>query len=126
MNPILLIVGKETGELLLGLRGLAWLLATTIVLSGFALLLVGDTELSLLRPKVVLLVGQMAMTRFLGPGRLEERVGRTFGERPVLVPLPHPSGQSRWLNDQSNRDRLSHALAHVAELRSRFIARDSR
>lgn len=48
MNPILLIAGKETGELLLGLRGLAWLLATTIVLSGFALLLVGDTELSLL------------------------------------------------------------------------------
>jgi uracil-DNA glycosylase family 4 len=85
-----------------------------------------DTELSLLRPKVILLVGQMAMTRFLGPGRLEERVGRSFGEGPVLVPLPHPSGQSRWLNDQSNRDRLSRALAHVAELRGRFIARDSR
>jgi ABC-type transport system involved in multi-copper enzyme maturation permease subunit len=48
MNPILLIAGKETGELLLSLRGLAWLLATTVVLSAFGLLLVGDTELSLL------------------------------------------------------------------------------
>ena len=48
MSPILLIAGKETGELLLDLRGLAWLLAMTAVLSGFALLLVGDTELSLL------------------------------------------------------------------------------
>ena len=85
-----------------------------------------DAELILLRPKAILLVGQMAMTRFLGPGRLEERVGRTFGERPVLVPLPHPSGQSRWLNDQSNRERLSLALEHVAALRRRFVARDSR
>src|SRR5262249_56185842 len=48
MNPILLIAGKDTGELLLSLRGLAWLLATTVVLSAFGLLLVGDTELSLL------------------------------------------------------------------------------
>ena len=85
-----------------------------------------DAELILLRPKAILLVGQMAMTRFLGPGRLEERVGRTFGERPVLLPLPHPSGQSRWLNDQSNRERLSLALEHVAALRRRFVARDSR
>ena len=85
-----------------------------------------DAELLLLRPKVILLVGQMAMSRFLGPGRLEGRVGRTFGDRPVLVPLPHPSGQSRWLNDQSNQERLSLALEHVANLRTRFVVRDSR
>lgn len=48
MNPVLLIAGKESGELLLSLRGLAWLLVMVVVLSGFGLLLVGDTELSLL------------------------------------------------------------------------------
>ena len=48
MSPVLLIAGKESGELLLSLRGLAWLLAVAVVLSGFGLLLVGDTELSLL------------------------------------------------------------------------------
>lgn len=48
MTPILLIAGKESGELLLSLRGLAWLLAVAVVLSGFSLLLVVDTELSLL------------------------------------------------------------------------------
>jgi uracil-DNA glycosylase len=76
-----------------------------------------DAELRLLKPRVVLLVGQMAIARFLGPGSLEDRVGRRFGEKPVMVPLPHPSGQSRWLNAASNRDRLERALQIVSDLR---------
>jgi ABC-type transport system involved in multi-copper enzyme maturation permease subunit len=48
MNPSILIARKEAGELLLSARGLLWLLVMSGVLSGFALLLVGDTELSLL------------------------------------------------------------------------------
>jgi uracil-DNA glycosylase family 4 len=79
-----------------------------------------DDELRLLRPKVVLLVGQMAISRFLGPAPLEERVGRAFGTRPLMIPLPHPSGQSRWLNDPANRERLARALALVGEQRSKF------
>jgi uracil-DNA glycosylase len=77
-----------------------------------------DAELRILRPKVLILVGQLAIARFLGPGRLEDRVGRRFGERPVMVPLPHPSGQSRWLNDPANRERLGAALELVGQLRS--------
>jgi uracil-DNA glycosylase len=77
-----------------------------------------DAELRILKPKVLILVGQLAIARFLGPGRLEDRVGHRFGGRPVMVPLPHPSGQSRWLNDPANRDRLSGALALVDQLRS--------
>ncbi|HYM67861.1 MAG TPA: uracil-DNA glycosylase family protein [Patescibacteria group bacterium] len=76
-----------------------------------------ETELALLKPKVLILVGQLAISRFLGPGRLEDRVGRRFGESPVLVPLPHPSGQSRWLNDPANRERLASALQIVSQLR---------
>jgi uracil-DNA glycosylase family 4 len=76
-----------------------------------------DAELRILKPKVLLLVGQLAIARFLGPGRLEDRVGHSFGERPVMVPLPHPSGQSRWLNDPGNRERLAAALRLVAQLR---------
>jgi ABC-type transport system involved in multi-copper enzyme maturation permease subunit len=48
MNPVILIARKEAGELLLSQRGLAWLMAMAIALSGFALLLVSNTELSLL------------------------------------------------------------------------------
>lgn len=43
-----LIARKEAGELLLTLRGLTWLTAIAVALSVFGLLLVGNTELSLL------------------------------------------------------------------------------
>jgi uracil-DNA glycosylase len=72
----------------------------------------------MLRPKVLILVGQMAINRFLGPGSLELRVGMRFGDGPVMVPLPHPSGTSRWLNEPVNRERLANALAIIGDLRS--------
>lgn len=76
-----------------------------------------DAELGLLQPEVIIPVGQMAIARFLGPGSLEERVGRSFGEHPAIVPLPHPSGQSRWLNQQASRERLEAGLNLLSELR---------
>src|SRR5205823_3320963 len=79
-----------------------------------------DAELRMLRPRVLIPVGQLAIVRFLGHGSLESRVGKKFGERPVMVPLPHPSGQSRWLNDPENRERLTHALALISQLRRRL------
>ena len=84
-----------------------------------------EAELDLLRPRVVLAVGQLAITRFLGPGSLEERVGLQFGQEPVVIPLPHPSGQSRWLNTPANRERLERALALVSEWRERCATRTS-
>lgn len=45
---VTLLARKKAGELLLGGRGVAWLLAVSTALSAFALLLVSDTELSLL------------------------------------------------------------------------------
>ena len=73
-----------------------------------------DAELALVRPRVVLLVGTLAIERFWGKVPLSEVVGksRVDGER-VLIPLPHPSGASRWLNDAENRERLARALAVV-------------
>ena len=79
-----------------------------------------DGELKLLKPSVILLVGQLAISRFLGPAPLEERVGKSFGKNPVMIPLPHPSGQSRWLNSPANRERLATALALIAEQRAKF------
>lgn len=76
-----------------------------------------DAELRSLKPTVLIPVGQMAINRFLGAGSLEARIGNRFGERPVVVPLPHPSGTSRWLNDPANRERLSAALALISQLR---------
>lgn len=81
-----------------------------------------DEELEILEPRVMILVGQMAIARFLGPGPLEARVGNTFGKQPVMVPLPHPSGQSRWLNDPANRRRLERALELLARIRADVLA----
>jgi uracil-DNA glycosylase len=81
-----------------------------------------EEELKLLRPAAVIAVGQLAIARFLGPGRLEERVGRVFGEGPPVLPLPHPSGQSRWLNDPANRERLERALGLLSKLREAAAA----
>jgi len=80
-----------------------------------------DTELRLLEPRVIILVGQMAITRFLGAGSLEDRVGKSFGKDPKMVPLPHPSGQSRWLNEAINRERLSRALRLIGRLREKHL-----
>src|SRR5688572_25263220 len=73
-----------------------------------------EAELALVRPRVILLVGTLAIERFWGRLPLSEVVGksRIDGER-VLIPLPHPSGASRWLNDSQNRLRLRRALRLV-------------
>ena len=73
-----------------------------------------DAELALVRPRVVLLVGTLAIERYWGRAPLSDVVGRSRvdGER-VLIPLPHPSGASRWLNDSGHRALLRRALRGV-------------
>jgi uracil-DNA glycosylase family 4 len=70
-----------------------------------------DAELALLRPRIVLLVGQLAIERFWAKAPLDAVIGRSRreGDR-VLIPLPHPSGASRWLNQPANRALLDRAL----------------
>ena len=80
-------------------------------------------ELDLVRPQAILLVGGMAITAFLGPQRLEEIIG-TYTERHgvYLLPLPHPSGVSRWLNDPAHAALVDRALAHLARWRAAWEA----
>lgn len=68
-------------------------------------------EIAIVRPRIVLLVGQLAIGRFWGRGPLAMTIGRSRrdGDR-VLIPLPHPSGASRWLNRPANRALLHRAL----------------
>ncbi len=73
-----------------------------------------EQEMALVRPRVVLLVGALAIERLWGRVPLQDAVGhvRRDGER-VLIPFPHPSGASRWLNEPRNRALLNRALAIV-------------
>jgi uracil-DNA glycosylase len=73
-----------------------------------------DDELSLLRPALVVTVGLPAAAQLLGVRRLTDAVGKSYLlDDAVVVPLPHPSGASGWLNDDVNRKRLGKALTHV-------------
>lgn len=76
-------------------------------------------ELDLVRPHVILPVGGMAIAAFLGPQRLEDVIGEAFERNGVLlIPLPHPSGVSRWLNDAAHQQLLARALERLAEWRA--------
>ncbi len=91
-----------------------------------------DRQLALLEPDILILVGGLAHERFL-PGRpLDALVGRLFdrsgrevgsrsGARPLLVPLPHPSGASRWLNAVGNRALLDRALRRLRPIVRRLL-----
>jgi uracil-DNA glycosylase family 4 len=73
-----------------------------------------EWELRLLRPELIVAVGGLAIRRVLGRRALDECIGSTFEYAgAVVVPLPHPSGVSRWLNAPANRARLDEAIAQI-------------
>ena len=73
-----------------------------------------DWELRLLRPRLVVPVGGLAISRLLGLRDLAAAIGQTFElDGAVAVPLPHPSGVSRWLNEPANRARVETAVALI-------------
>jgi uracil-DNA glycosylase len=86
-----------------------------------------DRQLALIRPELLILVGGLSHERFLSGQPLDSLVGRLFDlegkevrrdnrARPLLVPLPHPSGASRWLNLPENRALLDQALRRLRPL----------
>ena len=89
-----------------------------------------EDELAHVQPAVILLLGTLAIDHFLGAARLDDVVGRVFGpehvRRPLwpghegvhLLPLPHSSGVSRWLNDAGHQELLAQALRALGRLRT--------
>jgi len=69
-------------------------------------------ELELLRPRLIVTVGGLALRRLLGLPALTPCVGKRYDLKGTpVVPLPHPSGASGWLNDPANREQLAKATA---------------
>jgi uracil-DNA glycosylase len=75
-----------------------------------------EWELRLLRPSLIITVGGLALRRLLGERSLTDCIGVRFElASATVVPLPHPSGASGWLNVPANRDRLATALELVRD-----------
>ena len=73
-----------------------------------------EWELRLLRPELIVTVGGLALRRLLGETNLTRSVGARFElDGATVLPLPHPSGASGWLNRPANRERLGQALEYV-------------
>jgi uracil-DNA glycosylase len=91
-----------------------------------------DDELVLIRPRVLIPVGRLAIERFLPRLSLEELIGREHeiehaGGKSIAIPLPHPSGASSWIHQGGHGALLSRALTHIGKrLRELGIVKSER
>jgi uracil-DNA glycosylase len=78
-------------------------------------------ELAILQPKLIVPVGGLAIKRLLGITGLASCIGCSFElEGAEVIPLPHPSGASGWLNLPANRRLTERAAVLVREAVARF------
>ena len=81
-----------------------------------------EQELEILRPRLIIPVGRLAIEQLLGPGDLKELIGKCHRrDGRDLIPLPHPSGASTWYKmppgDRLTKKALALIAAHPAWLR---------
>ena len=78
-----------------------------------------DEEIEILRPRLIIPVGRLAIARFIECTRLEKVIGRKFRVRRAghtfdLIPLPHPSGASPWHKISPGKQLTERAMRQVA------------
>jgi uracil-DNA glycosylase len=74
-----------------------------------------EEEIQLLRPRLILPVGKLAITQFIPLGKLDSVIGQVHrvhldGLTSDLIPLPHPSGASTWHRTEPGKQLLHSAL----------------
>jgi uracil-DNA glycosylase len=79
-----------------------------------------EAELRIIRPRLLIPVGRLAIENFLPPLALSELIGTRHvidhvGGRSVVIPLPHPSGASSWIHQDDHRLLVDKALALIGE-----------
>lgn len=79
-----------------------------------------DREIALLKPKLVVPVGKLAIVQFIDAEKLSDVVGNRIpidraGVVFDLVALPHPSGASTWHRTEPGRTLLRRALQILSE-----------
>ena len=84
-----------------------------------------DSELRMIRPKLIIPVGRLAIDRFLGPVPLDQVIGQVHsvkhdGGSSVCIPLPHPSGASSWIHAPGHQQLLTQSLAELGRALAGF------
>ena len=77
-----------------------------------------NAELQLLKPKLLLPVGKLAISQFMTVNKLDGIVGKKHhvqleGFKTDIIPLPHPSGASTWHRTEPGKTLLTKALRHI-------------
>lgn len=91
-----------------------------------------EREIALLRPKLIVPVGKLAIAQFVASDKLSDVIGRRValeraGVAFHLVALPHPSGASTWHRTEPGKTLLRKALRLLAQDPSlRAIAQKNR
>ncbi|MCW8962447.1 MAG: uracil-DNA glycosylase family protein [Gammaproteobacteria bacterium] len=78
-----------------------------------------ETELQLLKPRLIIPVGKLAIQQFLEFDKLTEVIGQQFriqtsAGKSDCIPLPHPSGASTWHRMEPGKTLLNNALQLIA------------
>jgi uracil-DNA glycosylase len=78
-----------------------------------------NDEIEILRPRLIIPVGRLAITQFIDCVKLEKVIGRKFRverarHRFDVIPLPHPSGASPWHKIAPGKELLRRALKLIA------------
>jgi uracil-DNA glycosylase len=88
-----------------------------------------DAELRILEPPLLILVGRLAIERFLPARPLDELVGAAHpvehvGGASLAIPLPHPSGASSWVHQGDHPALLARALERLGTELARLRTSD--
>ena len=78
-----------------------------------------DNEIRILRPRLIIPVGRLAVMQFIDCAKLDQVIGHKFrveraAHRFDLIPLPHPSGASPWHKISPGKELTQHALKLIA------------
>jgi len=79
-----------------------------------------DAEIDLLRPRLLIPVGKLAISQFVPLKRLADVIGHAArveraGHAMDAIPLPHPSGASTWHQQEPGKRLLEQALILIAQ-----------
>ena len=78
-----------------------------------------NEEIKILKPRLIIPVGRLAIAQFIECTKLEQVIGRKFRAQRAehifdLIPLPHPSGASPWHKILPGKQLLGKAMRQIA------------